>query len=85
MAGVKSKCSTTPRRAPRSSANTNPGTQPGAIPAKEFENMRPNVGVLKSVCPLRFPLPGTAEPQLRFDALKTQTAIAELGLRAPRH
>jgi len=28
-------------------------------------------------------LPGTAEPQLRFDAPKTQTGIAELGLRGP--
>jgi len=27
--------------------------------------------------------PGTAEPQLRFDAPKSQTGIAELGLRAP--
>jgi len=28
--------------------------------------------------------PGTAEPQLRFDAPKAHTGIAELGLRAPR-
>ncbi len=28
--------------------------------------------------------PRTAEPQLRFDALKTQTVLAELGLRGPR-
>jgi len=28
--------------------------------------------------------PGNAEPQLRFDAPKAQTGIAELGLRAPR-
>jgi len=28
--------------------------------------------------------PGTAEPQLRFDAPKAQTGIAELGLRALR-
>ena len=28
--------------------------------------------------------PGTAEPLLRFDAPKTQTVLAELGLRGPK-